>query len=329
MGIDGRLLAKARATLDERRDELRRQNDARRAEIYEKIPEIRDLEHQLRTLMPEVVSAALSKEDAARQINSIQKKSLDLQMRRAELLTEHGFPSDYLDKKSTCDKCGGSGYIMGAKCSCLMEQYERELTGALSDLFKLGDESFETFRLDFYSKNLDTETGASPRESMELVYGVCVDYAECFNRTSGNLLFQGGTGLGKTFLSACIARVVARKGFSVVYDTAVSALSVFESEKFNREEDASARAKRLTECDLLILDDLGTELSGSFAMSAIYTLINSRLIARKKTIITTNLGFDELRRRYTPQICSRLEGEYLNLNFYGRDIRVMKKESSF
>lgn len=328
MAMDGKLLARARAALDGQRDEYDRLYERRRNEIYKKIPEIRNIELRLRRLMPGVIQAALGSGGAEERVRAIQEQSLDLQMRRAELLAENGYASDYLDKKNLCPKCGDTGYVMARPCSCLMEQYERELSRELSDLFKLGDESFDTFSLDYYSSVRDPETGVSPRECMELVYEACTDYARRFSQSSGNLLFQGGTGLGKTFLAACIARVVARRGFSVVYDTAVSALNAFEAEKFGKAGASPEQVRRLMECDLLILDDLGTELAGAFSLSALYTLINSRLTARRKTVITTNLRYDELRKRYTPQICSRLEGEYLNLTFAGSDIRAIKKELS-
>lgn len=326
MPTDGKLLARARDALAATREQNEAEYSKRRDELFAKIPALRELERRLRTLMPGVMKAALDGKNAAEAVKEIEQQSTELKMRRAELLVAHGYPSDYLDPIHSCKKCGDSGYIMGKPCSCLNARYEFELTRELSYLFSLGDESFETFRLDYYSSQIDPDTGVSPRECMEYVYGVCVDYAECFCKNSGNLLFQGGTGLGKTFLSACIARVVARLGFSVVYDTAVSALDAFEAEKFGRETSDPGRTRRLLECDLLILDDLGTEMSGSFALSALYTLINSRLIGRKKTIISTNLLDSELTRRYSPQICSRLEGEYQKLAFLGDDIRIIKKE---
>lgn len=165
---------------------------------------------------------------------------------------------------------------------------------------------------------------------MSTTFGICREYAKDFGNNSVNLLFRGNTGLGKTFLSASIARVVSEKGFSVVYDTIVSVIEVFEMQKFDRSgdnaEDVSSRIRRYLDCDLLILDDLGTEMSTAFTVSAIYSLINSRLISGGKTIISTNLSEDELKRRYTPQIASRLEGEYVLLKFAGRDIRAMKRE---
>ena len=157
----------------------------------------------------------------------------------------------------------------------------------------------------------------------------CRRYAENFSDSSTNLLFQGGTGLGKTYLSACIARVVSARGFSVCYDTASAALDNYEKAKFSRDteegEAAAVKIRRMESCDLMILDDLGTEMTTSMSQSALYTLINTRLVDKKPTIVSTNLSDDELTRRYTPQIASRILGEFQCLPFVGTDIRRMKR----
>ncbi len=188
-------------------------------------------------------------------------------------------------------------------------------------LLGTGDERFENFDLSLYGE---------AKESMNIVFETCREYASSFSERSMNLLFQGGTGLGKTFLSACIARVVAQNGHSVCYDTAASALEAFELKKFARDaeaaEKAATRVDRMLECELMILDDLGTEMLTQISVSALYTLINTRLVEGKKTIISTNLTDAELARRYTPQICSRIDGEFLKLPFVGTDIRMIKKE---
>ena len=163
---------------------------------------------------------------------------------------------------------------------------------------------------------------------MGLVCKSCRKFADSFPEVSANLLFQGGTGLGKTYLSACIARVVADKGYSVCYDSAAAALEAFETQKFSRDpeesEKAAARVARMLDCDLMILDDLGTEMITSVSLSALYTLINSRLNAGKRMIVSTNCSDEELQRKYTPQICSRIRGEFLRLPFVGRDLRTKK-----
>ena len=180
-----------------------------------------------------------------------------------------------------------------------------------------------------YSAAVDPARGCAPREMAQIALDSCRKFADHFPRVSANLFLQGSPGLGKTYLSACIARVVAAKGCSVCYDTASSALGAFERQKFSRDpeeqEAASRRAERMLNCDLMILDDLGTEMVTPMSVSALYTLINSRLVNGRKTIISTNCTDAELEKLYTPQICSRLSGEFLHLPFAGRDIRLIRK----
>ena len=188
-----------------------------------------------------------------------------------------------------------------------------------------GRESFDRFRLDYYPAEYDPDLGTSPREIMKKVYERAVRYAQSFAPGARSLLFSGATGLGKTFLSACIARTVADRGYSVCYVSAEALFADFEQQKFRPREGEDVTRKYLA-CDLLILDDLGTEMVTSFSVSALYQLINTRLNSAKPTIISTNCTMDELERKYGPQIMSRLEGEYLLLTFHGRDIRLQRKE---
>ena len=168
--------------------------------------------------------------------------------------------------------------------------------------------------------------GKSPRQVMEKIYDECRDYAREFGPRSGNLLFTGAPGLGKTFLSACIAREVSDAGFSVVYDTAGHVFSQFEREKFGRdnpyEESADAEVNRCLNCDLLILDDLGSEMTTAFVQSALYQIVNGRLISGRQTIISTNLRPNEIGERYSHAILSRIRGAYQIKAFFGRDLRT-------
>ena len=214
-------------------------------------------------------------------------------------------------------------------CRCLRELCAREQIAELSKLLDLGEQSFDTFRMDYYSQS-PWPGGTSPRENMELVYEVCLNYAQKFGRFPiRNLFLTGAPGLGKTFLSACIARTVSEKGHSVVYDTAGNIFAQFEARKFQRDsadgQEARDETRRYLNCDLLILDDLGSELVTQFTQSALYELVNSRLVGEKHTVISTNLTLEEAARRYPPQIASRLEGEYHALHFFGDDIRLLKK----
>ena len=208
-------------------------------------------------------------------------------------------------------------------CECLRELCRQEQKKELTFL-SAGQERFEQFRLDYYSDKPDPRLGFSPRSVMERTFQNCRRYAMGFSMKAGNLLFSGNTGLGKTFLSACIARAVADQGFSVVYESAGHLFQTLEKARFEGNDDNRRAAARYSECDLLIVDDLGTELSGQFVTSALYTLINDRLMESKPTIISTNLSEDELSRRYNPQIASRLKGSYRRMAFVGEDIRLLK-----
>ena len=212
------------------------------------------------------------------------------------------------------------------------EVMEQEQIRELSKLLDLGEQSFDSFSLDYYSPLPWPGESLSPRENMEFIFDVCSSYARKFGRFYfRNLFLTGAPGLGKTFLSACIARTVSESGFSVVYDTAVNIFTRFEEQKFARDRleagEAKDETRRYLGCDLLILDDLGSELSTPFVQSALYTLINTRLTADKRTVISSNLTMDQVRARYTPQIASRLEGEYRVLPFYGEDIRLLRKQT--
>lgn len=328
MPYDGKLLAKAREALEQRRAENAAEHQRRLSQVYARDPEIERIDLRLRRQMAELVRLTVSRApDLAEKLEVLKRDNLELQAERAERLTALGRPIDWLDEIVSCPICRDTGMDGAQPCRCLKKLYNQALTQELSALLRHGDESFERFDLSLYDEQ--PLEGGSPREAMSRIYKSCRKFADSFPEVSSNLLFQGGTGLGKTYLSACIARVVADKGYSVCYDSAASALEAFEAQKFARDpetaEAASARVRRMLDCDLMILDDLGTEMVTSVTVSALYTLINSRLNAGKKTIISTNCTDEELLRKYTPQICSRIKGEFLRLPFVGRDIRLLKK----
>ena len=326
LSLDGKLLARARIALDEKRRLNDERYERRLEEAYANAPRVRALDAEIRATMSNLISAALTP-DSSERIEDIRLKNIELQELRRNELLRAGFPDSYLDDEYMCPYCRDAGYIDTKICDCLMELYKKELSKSLSNLFKLGEETFDSFDLSYYDNTPAPDTGISPRRSMEIIYETCVEYARKFGNKSMNLFFNGATGLGKTFLSACIARVAADNGHSVVYDTASSVFSKFEEVKFSRadeSEEARSEVKRYLECDLLIFDDLGTEMTTAFTISALYEIINTRLMTGRKTIISSNLTLSEMRRRYSEQIMSRIEGEYQVLTFRGNDIRVIR-----
>ena len=293
----------------------------RLAEAYQQIPRLREIDRLLRQTMAAAVQTAFSKgEDVQAAMEQVKQENLRLQQERRELI-EANFRLGWLDEASVCSRCGDSGYIGSTMCRCLaelcLEEQKKELT-----LLAGSDASFDQFRLEYYDDVVDPKLGVNIRTVMAKTLDICFQYARNFGAGSGNLLFSGDTGLGKTFLSACIAKEVATKGFSVAYESAVHLLTNMERAKFENDEAAREKVQKYADCDLLIVDDLGTEIVGQFTLTALYTLINDRVLSGKPTIISTNLTTDGIARRYNPQIASRLRGNFRRVAFVGEDIRV-------
>ena len=292
-------------------------------QAYQQEPRLKEIDLLLRKSMALAAQAVFTAGgDARAAMEQVKEANLALQKERQALIDTR-FAPGYLDESPVCPHCGGSGYIGAAMCRCLAELCRREQKKELA-LLGGGQERFADFRLDYYSDQVEPRYGASPRMIMELNFKVCKRYAETFDGSGSNLLFVGGTGLGKTFLSACIADVVTDKHFSVTYESAPSLFTKLEKNRFSPDEETRAAAARFNSCDLLIIDDLGTELPGNFVTAALYTLLNERLLNRKSMLISTNLNVEEMAKRYSPQIASRLQGSFKGLTFVGEDIRILK-----
>ena len=329
MPYDGKIVRRALRRFEEdRRDREDRALDRREA-VFQRQPRLREIDAELRATMGRILSTALRKgADPRAAVEALKKQNLGLQEERRLLLENLGLPADCLEEKPACPLCADTGWRDGRMCRCLKAYCAREQQKELSRMLDLGSQSFETFSLEWYDQAEDPALGVSPRENMDWILRTCKRYAAGFGPGSGNLLLTGAPGLGKTFLSAAIAREVSGEGFSVVYDTAAHIFDRFEARKFGREagEAVEADVDRVLDCDLLILDDLGTEMTTPFVQSALYTIVNTRVTDRRASILSTNLDLKELARRYSPQIVSRLEGEYQVLPFFGEDIRRLKKE---
>lgn len=323
MAYSAEVVKRARARLAQAKEDRESENRQHLAVAYARVPRIQEIDIQLRKTMAQAAQAAfLQGGDGRELLEKARLENLELQQERAILAMEN-FEEGYLDDSPICDKCGGSGYIGSNMCECLTELCRQEQKKEVSVLSG-SREAFNQFRLDYYPDRIDPKYGASPRTIMERNLKICRTYALTFAPNAGNLLFVGGTGLGKTFLSACIARAVADRGYSVVYESAGHLFGKLEQAKFSPSEEARREAARFTDCDLLILDDLGTEMPGQFVTAAFYTLLNDRILAGKPMVISTNLNIDEAARRYSPQIASRLQGSFQGLTFVGEDIRILK-----
>ena len=323
MAYSAEVMKRARTRLAQAKEDRESENRQHLQEAYAKVPRIREIDMQLRRTMAQAAQAAfLQGSDGRELMDKIREENRSLQQERGRLAAQY-FEEGYLDESPVCDVCGGSGYVGAAMCECLKELCRQEQKKELSVLSGTQG-SFSQFRLDYYPDRVDPKYGLSPRAIMEQNLQVCRRYALHFTEKSGNLLFSGDTGLGKTFLSACIARTAADRGYSVVYETASHLFSKLEQAKFNANEENRQAAAKLMECDLLILDDLGTEMPGQFTTAALYGLLNDRILEGKPMIISTNLTVEDMCRRYSPQIASRLRGNFQRVAFVGEDIRVLK-----
>ena len=325
MAYSNDIVRRARQRLESQKADRESVQNARLQQVYDALPQVREIDRQLRGSMVLAAQAAFLKgTDGKEALAEVRQGNLALQQKRKALI-ESRFSPDFLDESPICSHCGGSGYIGSTMCTCLAELCRDEQKKELA-LLAAGDSRFSQFRLDYYPERTDPKYGASPRIIMGRILEICRKYAADFSAESGNLLFNGGTGLGKTFLSACIARSVAEKGYSVTYESAQHLFAKLEKNRFHPDEESTSAVAKIQNCDLLILDDLGTELPGNFITAALYALVNDRLLAGKPMLVSTNLSIDEISKRYSPQIASRLQGSFQLLPFVGEDIRVLKNK---
>ena len=320
MAYSAQVLRRARARLEQAKLERERENEAHRAAAYERYPRLREIDRELQQSMAELAIAFLKK-DSEETLGAIRTRNQTLQAERNWILEAGEFEDGYLDDTPVCTRCGGTGYDGSQMCSCLRELCRQEQKKELTSLLGSGRESFDTFRLDVYSDAYDPKLGTSPRELMRSNLNICKKYAAGFSAASSSLLFSGATGLGKTFLSACIARQIADRGFSVMYETAIRLFADFETEKFGAQGGDGSLTRKYFDCDLLIIDDLGTEMTTQFTVSALYSVLNTRMMEGKPILISTNLLPEALETRYSPQIASRIVGTFRLIKFAGDDLR--------
>ncbi len=329
MSYDTEVLNRATARLEGQKRKRQHDLDLLRMEVEQKVPRVTEIDAQLRGTLLNIARATFRGGDPTAEIERLRNENLALQAEREQLLVAAGYPNDVLEEKPACLKCQDKGWVGARMCDCLKILCTQEQIRELSKLLDLGEQSFQTFRLDYYPTEIDPGMGTSPRQNMERVLELCRNYAYKFGKFYfDNLFLYGAPGLGKTFLSACIARVVSENGFSVVYDTAGNIFNAYEQQKFSRDvedtRDAREETNRYRNCDLLILDDLGSELTTAMTQAALYSLINERLAAGRRTVISSNLTPEQVQHRYNPQIASRLLGEFRALPFSGTDIRLLR-----
>lgn len=323
MGYGKEVYASAKRMMAERRTRAEKEADTHRQELYTAYPRAQEIERALARTAIAAAKTVLSGGNVKQQLENLRHNNLTLQQELAALIKQAGLPADFLEPHYSCTNCQDTGYIDGKMCGCMKKLLREEAYHNLNRLTPLALSTFESFDLNYYSEEKDA-SGRSPRRIMERVLDVCMTYARNFSQESSNLIMMGGTGLGKTHLSLAIASAAIQKGFGVVYGSSNNIIAKLEREHFNRDEDIGT-SQLLLECDLLILDDLGTEFRNAYAVSEIYNMINTRQMSKRPTIISTNLTMAELQNLYSERFASRILGGYVRLSFAGSDVRLEKR----
>lgn len=325
MGYGKEIHIKAEERLSRRRQKATYDAENRREKIYKQIPRVKEIEAMLTRTGIAAAKAVIAGSDTKSELIRLKDENLKLQGELKVLLVQNGYTLADLEEQYICPMCKDRGYIDGKMCQCMKTLLRDIAFQELNSLSPLALSSFDTFNLNYYSNTPDKD-GNVPRARLEKFYNFCKSYAERFNGTGKSILMEGGTGLGKTHLSLAIAQRVIDRGFGVIYCSAPNILHVLEKEHFSRDP-ISKTLRHLEDCDLLILDDLGTEFTTQFTTSCIYNLINTRISREKPTIVNTNLSLYELKKVYSERFVSRMIGEHIYLEFIGEDVRIVKRRA--
>ncbi len=292
---------KVKDDIEARRQKARATAEERNLQLRERYPDIDAIDAELTKTGLRLFRAAARGES----VDAIRERNIALNARRRELLVGYGYPADYTELHYTCALCGDTGYQGIRMCSCMREALVRETIRTSGIGHLIDRQSFDNFDLTWYKTN----KGEQAYTQMQRVLRMAKSYAESFGKDSGNLLFMGPTGAGKTHLCTAIAQTVIRRGYSVLYDTAQDIISAFETDHFKHGyADTTPLSDKYLACDLLIIDDLGTEFQTSFSLACLYNLINIRQNQGRSTIISTNLSYTTLTQRYEDRIYSRIIG---------------------
>ncbi|MCR4693740.1 MAG: ATP-binding protein [Pseudobutyrivibrio sp.] len=294
-------------------------------ELYSAVPTLHQLDAEVSNISISSITSMLDGGDAYSTLNASRQKLAELKAKRDSLITSAGYPADYLEPPYDCPDCKDTGFIDGKRCHCFKQ-------AAINMIYKqsnistiLSKENFDSYDINLYSEDYrESEDGPSARDSAQLAYRTAKNFVQNFRTNGGNLLLLGQTGCGKTFLSNCIAKALLDQGHSVIYFTAFELFDIFEKQVFKKDSKVSDLHEQIFECDLLIIDDLGTEVSNSFTNSKLFECLNERLLRGKSTIISTNFSRNELRDAYSERITSRVLSCYTDIHLIGEDIRIKK-----
>lgn len=315
-------------TYDERQAASRALLAKRQAEIEQTLPAYTALQQQIIENSMNYARASLFTPNST-DTTQLRAQNEELSKKKEALLLANGYPADYLSPVYTCGDCNDTGMIGEERCHCF-KQAVVDLLYAQSGIANIvKEENFNTFSFDYYNDTvIDPKTKLTPRQNITRIYDTCQAFVRNFDKEFNNLLFYGNSGLGKTFLSHCIAKELLGTAHTVLYLTAYELFDILGKAMYDEDEGFAASGEHILDCDLLIIDDLGTELANAFTLSRLSLCINERFINRRSTIISTNFGVQELADHYGERNFSRIFSSYTPLRFFGEDIRLKKKVES-
>jgi len=319
---------KATQIIAERKEKRRRELDRRKNEVFAVVPRVREIEEELDRFGIRMLNLIANEQyDEKMAVSSITTQNKEFLKERERLLVGAGFAKDYLEIPFSCGICEDSGFVGGKICNCLQSEITAIALREANLSKLLSEQTFDNFKLSYYSDEYVMEYGCSPRENMTAILSECKNFAENFDSIDENLLLCGSCGLGKTYLSSAIANALIKKGKDVLYVSSNALFPILEDMHFGRDvsEEAEYIIKKVGECELLILDDLGSEFVTQFTCAELFRIINNRLLTGGKMIISTNLNRSMLKNTYNERIASRITGGFSILEFLGDDIRSIKK----
>ena len=311
-------------TYDARQLRNKREQEKKLRYAYQKIPRLREIDDAIASCSVAQAKKMLGGDALA--LSDLKAQIANYRAEKQELLTRYDFPDDYFEPSYTCRDCKDTGFIDGKRCHCF-RQAAIDLIYAQSNLKEiLIKENFSSFSFEYYSDTqVNPATGLTSLETAKDAVAKCKDFIRHFDDEFSNLYFYGDTGIGKTFLSNCVAKELMDSGHSVIYFTAFQLFDILSKGVFEKDEDAVAAHRNIFTCDLLIIDDLGTELANSFTTSQLFLCLNERILRKKSTVISTNLGMTQLADIYSERILSRISSYYTLIKLFGDDIRILKR----
>ncbi|MBQ7059892.1 MAG: ATP-binding protein [Firmicutes bacterium] len=317
-------------------DEKRRQAESdaafRRMEVYQKIPRIREIDQALEQTGISAVRAYLQSPEKSKEelLLELKKNNQKLRNEKKELLLEAQIPENYADPVYQCPYCKDTGFVDGKRCRCLVQRLIDDAYEASGIREELMRNNFQTFNIGLFSRNVLEGQKVSPRKNMANVSKMAYAFAEQFpNNEPHSMIFYGGPGTGKTFLCDCIAKMILDRGFTVLYLTANQLCSAMEEYRFHRNAEMQDKAQlihdQISEVDLLIIDDLGSEYLNQVTAADLFECFNQRILKNKATLVSTNLEPERLRSLYMDRLYSRFKGYYQFVPFFGPDLRTINR----